>query len=173
VVFLILLVACSPSPKVIWPTISQTQIASQSVQSEANNEDLCEWFNKSLLIRNERIPAILKVQAVRDKYNNVKFSFDNHDMVEEYINATEDYLEANNNFIRAWNELREHPLAKEYWENELKAVQTWSDGYALSLRGFIEHNARFVQQGAKIFESGKEYSDVAEAKMVELREGCK
>lgn len=139
----------------------------------SNYQDLCEWFNKSLAIRTKRVPAILIVQDVANKYNDVKFDLYNTAMMNDYINALEEYISANGKFIEDWNKLGTHPLANDYWGNELKAVETYNEGYSLSLKGFNEKNAKYIQEGSEIYATGNIASNKAEELMIDLRTKCK
>ena len=66
-----------------------------------------------------------------------------------------------------------HPLARDYWENELKAVETYNEGYSLSLRGFNERKEKLIQEGSEIYETGNIASDKAEELMIDLRTKCR
>lgn len=136
-------------------------------------KDLCDWFNKSLIIRTERIPGILIIQNVADKYSKVEFDFYNIAMMKDYINAIEEYIDVNDKFIEGWKKLGIHPLARDYWENELQAVETYNEGYSLSLRGFNEQKENLIQEGSEIYEIGNIASKKAEGLMIDLRTKCR
>jgi len=153
-------------------TACTTPFPSTSIPS-SDDDGLCEWFNESLVVRTERTPAIIIVQDVTDKYSGVEFSFDNTAMMNDYIDAIEEYIAVNEHFIDEWNRLGDHPSAREYWENELKAVETYNEGYSLSLRGFRERQGNLIQQGSEIYETGNIASNKAEDLMIDLRMRCR
>lgn len=139
----------------------------------STDEEFCDWFNKSQEIRTERIPAILIVQDVSDKYSGVPFDFNNTTMMNDYKDAIKEYIAVNEKFIEEWKRLGVHISAKEYWENELQAVETYNEGYSLSLRGFNSRRAEFIQKGAEIYETGNIASNKAEDEMIKIRQKCR
>ena len=160
-ILLVLVISACSTP--IMPTLTPI----------ATDQELCDWFNKSQVIRTERIPAILIIQAVAEKYKGVEFDFSKTTMMNDFIGAIEEYISVNEKFIDEWNKLGVHPMARDYWENEVNAVETWSEGYSLSLRGFNERNGNLIQEGSEIYETGNIASNIAEELMIELRGKCK
>ncbi len=144
---------------------------SSSLNSESG--DLCEWFQKSEQIRIVRIPAIVKVQNTFNKYDLINFDFSNQAIVNDLANSVQEYLDTNNEFIREWKKLGIHPDGETYWENELKAVELYVDGYSTSLRGFEQHNMNLIVEGARIYDSGNTPSARAEEAMINLRRTCR
>ena len=153
-------------------TACTTPIVSTSEPISTDN-GLCEWFNKSLVVRTERIPAILIVQDVTEKYSDVEFNFNNTAMMDDYKKAIKEYIAVNERFIDDWMKLGIHPLARDYWENELMAVETYNKGYSLSLRGFNERQGNLIQEGSEIYETGNIASNKAEDLMIDLRTKCR
>ncbi len=138
----------------------------------SNELDICEWFNKSQVIRTKRIPAILKVQEVADKYSATPFDFSNTAMINEYKNALRGYVAAQDEFIEDWNKMGVYPSAKVYWENELRAVELFKEDYLLSLKGFEQQDGNKIQEGADIYQSGNIASSKAESEMITIRQEC-
>ena len=80
----------------------------------STDEEFCDWFNKSQEIRTERIPAILIVQDVSDKYSGVPFDFNNTTMMNDYKNAIKEYIAVNEKFIEEWKKLVVQISARDY-----------------------------------------------------------
>lgn len=167
VILLVFVISACTSP------IMSTTTTKPTSTSLSTDKDLCEWFNKSQEIRTERIPAILIIQDVAEKYSGVTFDFNNTTMMNDYKNAIKEFIAVNEKFIDSWKKLGVHPLARDYWENELKAVETYKEGYSLSLRGFNERKAELIQEGAEIYETGNIASNKAEDVMIDLRKECR
>lgn len=129
-VLFILLFAVSACTSTINEYTPLTETITTSTSTHiSTDEEFCDWFNKSQEIRTKRIPAILIVQDVRDKYDGTPFVFSNTAMINDHKTALKKYISMNEEFIRDWKNMGVFPSAEVYWENELRFVEITTKGY--------------------------------------------
>jgi len=136
------------------------------------NSNFCDWFNKSQQIRADRIPAILKVQEVYEKYGTSSLDYSNQAMVRDMSFAMKDYLTTNEKFIEQWNLLGQLSPGDDYWENELQAVKLFNEGFSKAIEGMKSQNKDLINEGIKLYESGNIFSKQAEIDMVKFHKEC-
>lgn len=84
---------------------------------------LCEWFTESQLIRAERTFGLEKYVTFYRKYGPEGFESNELSIRNELVDAVEEYLPYEQEFIEKWEQLGSTSEAKDFWEKELEAAK--------------------------------------------------
>jgi Tfp pilus assembly protein PilF len=141
-----------------------------------DSQTLCDWFVEAQLLRFNRFSGLKKFTEFYQKYGSEGFTFNDPSNLEErmaaLIEAFEEYVPYEREFIEKWEQLGSISEASDFWEKELEAERQKLIAMEKIITAVKTENDILRLEGAKEWDQAILIGRESENAMLEIRNKC-
>jgi hypothetical protein len=169
---MVIIQACSAGPRLQEGDNAQNAQGSTALTSNQTNQDLCEWYVQTQIIRTERIADGSSIDDWLSKYGVDGLDINNDLAMQELLLVLQDGLPTQQQFIEEWDVLGSVPGGEAFFENEKKSIESRIQGFERMISGINQLDRTEFKQGVNLLIQSGDYFTISESEMQKIFNQC-
>lgn len=135
-------------------------------------QEICIWFADTQVIRAKLFTGAEKLMTVLQIHGGDAFISDDPVVLAELMQALEEYLPYQEEFIKTWEELGSVEGTEEFWNKEFESQKLKLDAFEKMVAGLRTDDEDLLLEGLETLERATEIGREGENAMLEMRGKC-